>query len=296
VTPQCRQYLWAVLVAVVVTYSATRRDLGRCIGALRAGGGVDRLVLVDTGGSAIVDDLPGDPPCEVIRVANRGYGAAANVGFARAAALGADRVALLNDDVIVRPGWTAPLLAALDEAPEVGAAQPKLIEAGAGTVNSLGVRIGRDGSGLDIGDGQADRPDNVASRPIELFTGGAVMFTTGFLADTGGFDERYFLYYEDVDLGRRGAAQGWEYRVAPASVVEHARGSSTSGDPGRTRYLQERNRLWAAFRFADPATLSRALWLSIRRLRHEPKDVHAKAFAAGLAGAPKRLRERLQSR
>ena len=101
------QYLCAVLVAVVVTYSATRRDLERCISALRSGGGVDRIVLVDTGGSAIVDDLPGNPPCEVIRVANRGYGADANTGFARAAALGADRVALLNDDVIVRPGSPA---------------------------------------------------------------------------------------------------------------------------------------------------------------------------------------------
>jgi N-acetylglucosaminyl-diphospho-decaprenol L-rhamnosyltransferase len=298
VAPVSRQYLWAVLVAVVVTYSATRRDLGRCIGALRSGGGVDRIVLIDTGGSAIVDDLPGNPPCEVIRVANRGYGAAANVGFARAAALGADRVALLNDDVVVRPGWTTPLLAALDEAPEVGAAQPKLIESGTGTVNSLGVRVGPDGAGVDVGDGQPDQPvgEGAGSRRIELFTGGAVMFTTGFLADTGGFDERYFLYYEDVDLGRRGAAQGWEYRLAPAAVVEHARGASTSGDAGRTRYLQERNRLWAAFRFADPATLSRALWLSIRRLRHEPKDVHAKALAAGLAGAPQRVRERIRAR
>ena len=287
-----------MLVAVVVTYSAGPRELGRCIAALRAGGGVARLIVVDTGGSAIVDDLPGNPPCEVIRTSNRGYGAAANVGFARAAAIGAARVALLNDDVIVRPGWTEPLLAALAEAPEVGAAQPKLLDAGTWLVNSLGVHVGPDGAGTDLGDGTPDvaaSPD-AAAEPIELFTGGAVMFTTGFLADTGGFDERYFLYYEDVDLGRRGAAQGWEYRLAPASVVEHARGATTAGDPGRTRYLQERNRLWAAFRFADPGTLSRALWLSIRRLRHEPKDVHAKALAAGLAGAPTRLRERIQSR
>src|SRR5690606_8332293 len=101
----------------------------RCIAALRSGGGVDRLIVVDTGGAAIVDDLPGNPPCEVIRTANRGYGAAANVGFARATALGADRVALLNDDVVVRPGWTGPLLAALAAGPEVGAAQPKLLQA-----------------------------------------------------------------------------------------------------------------------------------------------------------------------
>src|SRR5690606_11114794 len=115
--------------------------------------------------------------------------------------------------------------------------------------------------------------DGVAPVPIELFTGGAVLFTTGFLADTGGFDERYFLYYEDVDLARRGAARGWQYRLAADSVVEHVRGMSAGGNPARTLLLQERNRLWAAFRFADPATIARALWLSVRRLRHHPRDV-----------------------
>ena len=283
-----------MLVAVVVTFSATARDLGRCIAALRAGGGVDRLVVIDTGGAAIVDDLPGTPPCEVIRVANRGYGAAANIGFARAAALGADRVALLNDDVLVRSGWTAPLLAALDTAPEVGAAQPKLLDATTGLINSLGVRIGPDGAGTDIGDGQTDDPAETATAPvpIELFTGGAVLFTTGFLADTGGFDERWFLYYEDVDLARRGAARGWRYVLAPGAVVEHARGMSAGAQPARTRFLQERNRLWAAFRFADPATIARAVWLSVRRVRHDPRDVHRRALLAGLRGAPRLLRER----
>jgi len=287
-----------VLVAVVVTYSAGPRELGQCVAALRSGGGVDRLIVVDTGGAAIVDDLPGSPPCEVIRTANRGYGAAANVGFARAAALGADRVALLNDDVVVRAGWTVPLLAAIEAAPEVGAAQPKLLDAGTGLVNSLGVRVGPDGAGVDIGDGEADIAvaSGTPATPIELFTGGAVMFTTGFLADTGGFDERYFLYYEDVDLARRGAARGWQYRLAADSVVEHARGLSTGGDPGRTLWLQERNRLWAAFRFAGPATVGRALWLSVRRLRHEPRKVHARALLAGLRGAPSRLRERVARR
>lgn len=278
---------------MVVTYSASPSELGRCVTAIRHGGGVDRIVVIDTGGSARIDDLPGTPPCELIRVANRGYGAAANVGFARAAAIGADRIALLNDDVIVRPGWTEPLLAALAEAPEVGAAQPKLIDAGTGAVNSLGVQVGRDGAGTDIGDGEPDVDQTGAEpRPIELFTGGAVLFTTGFLADTGGFDERYFLYYEDVDLARRGAARGWRYRLAPGSAVDHARGLSTAQIPERTRFLQERNRLWAAFRFADPGTIARAVWLSVRRLRHAPRRVHAQALIAGLRGAPRRLRER----
>jgi len=79
-----------VLVAVVVTYSAPPDDLARCVDALRSGGAVDHVLVYDTGGSAVVATPTDDgPPVEVVRVANRGYGAAANAGFAGAEALGA---------------------------------------------------------------------------------------------------------------------------------------------------------------------------------------------------------------
>ena len=238
--------------------------------------------MVDNGGhaNAISDDV------ELIRAANRGYGAAANEGFRRALALGASAIALLNDDVTVRSGWAEPLAAALAQ-DKVGAAQPKMLISGGDPprVNSLGVAIGRDGAGTDLGDGTLDVVVGAPSK-ISRFTGGAVMFAPDFLRETGGFDERFFLYYEDVDLGARGAALGWSYRLVPTSVVDHERGVTTATDSDATRYLQERNRLWHAFRHCDVATQGRALWLSARRLRHTPRGVHAKALVSGLAGAP----------
>jgi GT2 family glycosyltransferase len=271
-----------VIAAVVVTHSAPAGVLEACVASLHDAGGLDRILVVDNGGSAMLER--GD--VDLIRVANRGYGAAANAGFAKALGDGATAIALLNDDIVVRRGWVRPLVEALD-GDRVGAVQPKLLVAGSDPprVNSLGVEIGGDGAGTDIGDGSLDV---VVGAPSEIarFTGGAVMLAAGFLRDTGGFDERFFLYYEDVDLGARGAALGWSYRVVPASVVEHARSASTAAAPDRTRFLQERNRLWHAFRHADSATMVRALWLSVRRLRFAPRGVHAKALAAGLAGAP----------
>ena len=76
-----------------------------------------------------------------------------------------------------------------------------------------------DGAGTDVGDGER----YVAStgvEEIELFTGGAVAFDAEFLAATHGFDRRWFLYYEDIDLGRRGAALGWRYLLVRESVVD----------------------------------------------------------------------------
>jgi N-acetylglucosaminyl-diphospho-decaprenol L-rhamnosyltransferase len=271
-----------VIAAVVVTHAAQATTLAACLDSIRADGGVDRIILIDNGGSAAVhgDDV------ELLRTPNNGYGAAANEGFRRAFALGATATALLNDDIVVGTGWTEPLRAALEQ-PGVGAAQPKLLIAGSDPprVNSLGVRIGRDGAGTDIGDGTLDV---VVGAPSEIarFTGGAVMFAPDFLRETGGFDERFFLYYEDADLAARGSALGWSYRLVPASVVEHERSATTATSSDRTRYHQERNRLWHAFRHCDAATQVRAVWLSIRRLRHDPRTVHIKALLAGVGGAP----------
>jgi GT2 family glycosyltransferase len=271
-----------VIAAVVVTHAAPTATLERCVESIRRAGGVERILVVDNGGHA---DVSGDD-VELIRVPNRGYGAAANAGCRRALALGASAIAVLNDDIVVRMGWSEPLRATLEQ-PRVGAAQPKLLIAGSNPprVNSLGVTIGRDGAGTDIGDGTLDV---VVGAPSEIarFTGGAVMLAPDFLRESGGFDERFFLYYEDADLAARGAALAWSYRLVPNSVVEHERSATTAVDGDRTRYFQERNRLWHAFRHCDAATQGRAIWLSIRRLRHKPCAVHAKALAAGLAGAP----------
>jgi len=284
-----------VSVAVVVTYTAGQAVLDRCIAALRAGGGIDYIVVVDTGGTAAVS---GDA-IELIRMQNRGYGAAANVGFAAAVArhsaitqapgipatgIPAIDIALLNDDVIVQPGWMGPLTAEIRNAPTedmVGAAQPKLIFAGTSTVNSLGVQIGPDGAGTDIGLGRPDSPGGESSG-LHIFTGGAVLFSRAFLEATGGFDERYVLYYEDVDLALRGRELGWSYRLVPTSVVEHIGSLSTASAPSRTRYLQERNRLLASFRFGDRHTQRAALWLSVRRLRRAPRGAHTKALLSAL--------------
>ncbi len=284
-----------MIVAVVVTYSAPASVLDACLDSLDRAGGVDHIIVVDSGGTANLRRVPDSVVgVELIRIPNRGYGAAANVGFARAAALGATSVSLLNDDIVVHDGWIEPLVAEMTTE-RVGAAQPKLLVAGAEPpiINSLGVSIGLDGAGTDIGFGEIDRSGGDSS-PLDIFTGGAVVFAPDFLADTGGFDERYFLYYEDVDLARRGRSLGWRYRLVPTSVVEHIGGVSTGGEPATTRYYQERNRLWVSFRHAGWSTIWRATWLSIRRLRHHPRAVHRRALLAGIVGAPKLLTERFR--
>jgi len=285
---------------VVVTHAGAGNILQRCVASVVASGDADIVVVVDNSGIGLDDGALGPDIDCTLRVENRGFGAAANVGFrAVIERLGpACAVALLNDDVTVAAGWLEPLTAALVTSAEVGGAQPKLLVAGTEPpiVNSVGVCLDRAGAGVDIGYHEPDGPEWSRAGPIEMFSGGAVLFRASFIEDLGGFDERFFLYYEDVDLALRGGERGWVFRCAPTSVVHHAGGASTAALGTELRRLQDRNRLWTAFRFGSRRRIAAALWLSIRRLRHHPRSAHGSALVAGLSGAPRRLAERRSAR
>ena len=116
------------------------------------------------------------------------------------------------------------------------------------------------------------------------------------LDDVGLFDERYFLYYEDVDLALRAAEHGWLSRVAPASRVHH-RGSASMGGIGNLAVrLRERNRLWVLVRHRPLSDIARGVWLSARRLRWPPRTVHLRALLAGVGGAPRLAWARFRQR
>lgn len=284
---------------VVTTHEGPGGRLDRCLDAIAKANPRLRIVVVDNSGSGAV---LGEHTCgniEHVRVDNRGFGAAANAGFAQASLAGADAIGLLNDDVAVDDGWLEALVSVLDSDPIVGAVQPKLVLAGTvpPLLNSLGVEIDEVGAGSDVGYRmpESELADD-SIRPIEAVTGGALLLRRSFIDDVIGFDERLFLYYEDVDLCLRGSERGWQFRCAPTSRVEHDMGATTGAMGDDRVRLQERNRLVVAARFADPATIGRALWLSIRRLRHEPRRAHRKALLQGVVRVPRALSDRIAAK
>lgn len=281
---------------VVLTYSADAAVLGRCLRAAAAADGTEALVLVDNGGRwtpATALELLGGPgavPVTVVRTArNLGFAGGINAGLSVALEHGASELAILNDDTAAAPDWIRVLHRHLGG--DVGAAQPKLL-LGDGRVQSVGVDWRRDGRGIDIGYGAPDdgRHDGVAA--IRCFTGGAVLFARDFLTDLGGFDERFHLYYEDVDLALRGAAAGYRYVVDTAAVVEHAMSHSTAADPDGRRYHQERNRLWCLARHGTVADVAAGLARSLARGAKHPRRAQWRAIRDGIGGMPRRRAER----
>lgn len=290
------------VAVVVLTFDPPAGLLERCVASVAAAGGAQRIVVVDNGNDAAARLATLEPGVEVDLLhpgRNLGFAGGMNLGIEHAIARGATHVAVLNDDAAVEPGWLGPLLAECGGADDrVGAVQPMLVfDTDPPTVNSLGVQLAPDGAGRDIGYGtRLPEPGSVAAaaHDIALFTGGAVLLRADFVADTGGFDTRFFLYYEDVDLALRGAERGWRYRCVPAVRVHHVGSASMARRPDLAVYHRERNRLWVLLRHRPVGDVVRGVWLSLRRVRHRPRRVHARALVAGLAGAPRLLRDRMR--
>ena len=175
--------------------------------------------------------------------------------------------------VAVRPGdWRAVAERSVAYVPvTAGAAAGSLTVDDAGgrvSIGAPGVRcsvVQNAGNELTddlwVRDRGARQPDDGRyDTPIDVWgwCGGAVLLRGAYLADVGWFDERLFLYWEDVDLSWRGARRGWRYRYVPESVVRHRHGASMGDRSPRFEYLNQRNRLVVLARHAGPAPAARA--------------------------------------
>ena len=122
----------------------------------------------------------------------------------------------------------------------------------AAIINNVGMDVAADGSAIDRGylavdTGQFDEPVDVFA-----WSGAAVCLARRYLDDVGGFDERLFLYYEDVDLAWRGRRRGWCYRSVPSSVVWHEHSASVGHRSALALHLSRRNRLVVLSKNAPP--------------------------------------------
>lgn len=126
-------------------------------------------------------------------------------------------------------------------------------------INNIGNQWRPDGYGIDRGYQEADRGQHDTPTDVPGWCGGAVLLSGSYLSDVGAFDERLFLYYEDLELSRRGAARGWRYRSEPSSVVQHRHAASAWANPARSERLKERNRLLVLARHEHAGRVLREL-------------------------------------
>ncbi len=155
---------------------------------------------------------------------NRGFCAANNQGFA---ASRTPLVALLNNDAEADPGWLAALEAAIETDPDIGMAASKiLVWEDPARIDKAGHLIYPDGQNRGRGTGQIDRGQFDRVEEVLWPDGCAAMYRRAMLDEVGGFDEEFFAYADDAELGLRGRIAGWRCLYTPGAVVRHHRGAT----------------------------------------------------------------------
>jgi len=208
--------------------------LQHCLSALLAQAGVafDTLVVDNGSTDGSIEWLQSNyPMVQLIRnPENRGFAEANNQGIR---ATQGEYVVLLNNDAQPSPGWLASLVAVANADARVGmvASQIRLAHA-PGRLDSTGIEVDVLGIAWNRHWGALVAAE--PSDPVEVFgpSAAAALYRREMLEEIGLFDERYFAYYEDVELAWRARRAGWRCLYVPAARVLHihsATGSRISG-------------------------------------------------------------------
>jgi len=185
---------------------------------------------------------------------NLGFAAGNNRCFEESRA---DYVALLNQDAMARRDWLTELVRVAERDPRVAMVGSKMMMLRCPTIlNSTGISMNRIGFPVDRRIGEKDLDPSPVPEEIFGACGGAALIRTATLREIGGFDELFFMYFEDTDLSWRIWLSGGKVVYAPLAVVHHdwhgdlagsgqtpCAGREFSEKTERRRRLCERNRL-----------------------------------------------------
>ena len=258
-------------VSILLVNYRTSALLARCLAALETAGTRVRCETL------VIDNAPLDPAARelaerhgahyVLSVRNLGLGRALNLGMAR----GAGRhFLILNPDVEVAPGSIDALVEFLDGHPSVGIVGPQLLDPGGSLQHSArtfytlkAILLRRTFLGRLFPNARAIREhlmldwDHADVRDVDWLLGAALLVRREAVEDVGGMDERFFLYFEDVDWCSRMHRRGWRVVYLPAARMVHAHQRASARGllgPGQRAHLE------SALRFYEKWSLVLYLW------------------------------------
>lgn len=229
---------------IIVNYNSTRL-LIKCLEHLSAQTVLpDQVFVVDNASSDGFHDMTGFPLDVTVipQVQNIGFAGANNRALARCTT---PLVVLLNPDAFPDPDWLEKMLAAASACPECAMFGSRLVSSdnsrlldGDGDQYHVSGIVWRAGHGFEF---------KAEQSPWEIFSpcAAAAMYKADVLHQAGGFDEEFFCYLEDVDLGFRLRLSGHHCLQVPDAVVRHM-GSATSGGQQSdfAVYHGHRNLVW----------------------------------------------------
>lgn len=251
----------------------------------------------------VVENASGDGSAQMIREAapwvklvesaeNLGFAGGCNLGVANSTG---EVVAFLNSDAKPDPQWVRAAMETFAESPQIGAVASKVLDWDGVFVDYIDSAMTWFGMGYKPFVG-AKVPFHASEPTDVLFGTGSAMFVRRTVFDQlGGFDERFFMFFEDVDLGWRLNLLGYRYRYQPLSIAFHKHhGSVSKFGSFKEDYYLEKNALFTLFKNLEQPRLDQALpgalSLSIRRaVSKAGKDSTELDFRSGGSDEPTEL-------
>ena len=220
------------------------------------------VIIVDNSGQGLVRRKGIAPEARILENdRNAGFGASINQACR---ASGAAYLATLNDDAVACPGWLEALVRALEGRPDAGMCASSVRLYGENELDSAGMLVARDGSSKQRGHGRPAEDFPVVEEVL-FPSASAALYRRAMLEDIGGFDDRFFLYCEDTDLGLRARWAGWKCLYAPDAAVEHHYSHSAGRASPLKAYYVERNRLFVAAKSFPAAMLAASPLFALAR-------------------------------
>jgi len=246
-------------ISVIIVSYESGPTLERCLAGLAAQTFTDfEILLVD---NASTDGAPqaavaADPAIRFLQPgANLGFAAGNNLAVKQAKGRW---LALLNPDAYPEPGWLAALMDGADRHPDVqsfaslqtSADDPAVLDGAGDNMTSAGIPF-RGGYGRRL-------PANLREGEVFSACGAAMLIDRTLFEELGGFDERFFCYCEDVDLGYRLRLTGRSTLLLPEARVAHVGSASTGVRSDFAIFHGSRNRVWTFLKNTPPLLL----WLT----------------------------------
>ncbi|MEO6715336.1 MAG: glycosyltransferase family 2 protein, partial [Mycobacteriales bacterium] len=260
------------VAAVLVNYRGAE-DTIECLRAFDAlDWPAERIELI------VVDNASGDGSAERIRSAvpqavviespaNTGFAGGCNLGVA---STNAEYVGFINNDARPDPLWVRAAIDVLSRDRSIACVASKVLDWDGQLVDYVDGSLTFYGMGYKREVTLPDEPAYDEGRDVLFGTGAAMFVRRDVFVDVGGFDERFFMFYEDVDLGWRLNLFGHRVRYVPESIAFHKHHASMKKfGQWREDFLLERNALFSMVKNFDDETLGRvlpaALGLAVRR-------------------------------
>ncbi|OHB67049.1 MAG: hypothetical protein A2Y77_01505, partial [Planctomycetes bacterium RBG_13_62_9] len=236
---------------VIVTWNVRSQlmDCLQSIGRCPPCGAFDVIVIDNASTDGTVDAVRRDFPRVnlIANKENRGFAAASNQGIAESHS---ECLLLLNPDTIVHPQSLDTLCAFLDSHPDVGACGPRLLNDD-GTTQASTRRFPTFRATLhhhtifrhlhifrrQYKSGSMQDFLHDEQRDVDQLMGSALLLRRSAVDQVGPMDERFFMYYEEVDLCYRLKQAGWRIVFVPDAVITHLGGRSSSQAPVAARIM-----------------------------------------------------------